>query len=333
MPQQTLHVLLTGATGFVGGTILSTLCKAHPEAHVKALVRREEDAKHLRSIHHNLEPVLGSLSDLELLRRTAASVDFVIHATKEDLAAVRALIDGLASTFSSGPPTPRLISISGIRSLIDRSLPVTGIASEDGRPWSDIQDISTILSLPKERIHAEADQSTMAHASASGVGAMIVGAPQLWGRGKGHVKTEGAAATAYYAAVRKRGRAFVIGDGSVAWSWSSIGDLGAAVVFLLERALLDDGASHRVGVNEDGYYFVRSDEVKMIDRAKAVSKRLGLGEVESVAVEVTAELHPFGPLMWGCGVTTRPDRLTALGWIPKELDWEMLMEEAGGERA
>ena len=335
MTSQSPRVFLTGATGFVGGTILTTLCNHHPEAQIKALIRREEDAKHLQSIHPNLEPVLGALSDLDLLRETAASVDFIIHTTKEDIPAVLALIDGLASTSSANgtsaaSPPPRLISISGTRSLIDLSAPVTGIAPANSRPWSDVEDIKTILSLPKERIHAEADQAIVAHAIARGVATIRLAPGQLWGRGKGHVKSEGAAAAAYYAAVKKRGRAFVVGEGSVAWSWSSIGDLGEAVILLMDLALARD---QRVWVNEEGYYLLQTDDVKMRDRADAISKRLGLGEVESVPAEVAAEYHPFGPLMWGCGATFRADRLRLLGWKPKEFDWRALMEEGGGERA
>ena len=327
-------IFLTGATGFVGGTILASLYKVHPEIHVKALIRRQEDAEKLQSIYPNLSPIIGHLSSLDLLKETAASVDFVIHATKEDIPAVHALIDGLAASFTADPPSPCLISISGTRSLIDLSIPVTGVAKEDPRPWSDIDDIRAILSLPKERIHAKADQSIIAYAIASGVGAMLISPGQLWGRGKGQVKNEGAAAAAYYAAVKARGRAFVVGDGSVAWSWSSIGDLGDAVVLLMEQAMSSQNANQRrVGVNEEGYYFVQTDNVRMKDRAEAISKRLGVGEVESVPVEVVADLHPFGPIMWGCGAIFKADRLRALGWRPRELEWRVLMEEEGGQRA
>jgi nucleoside-diphosphate-sugar epimerase len=327
-------IFLTGATGFIGGTILASLYKSNPEIHIKALIRRQENADHLQSIYPNLEPVIGDLSSLELLKATAASVDFVIHATKEDVPAAHALIGGLAACYAADPPSPRLISISGTRSLIDLSLPVTGVVNEDARPWSDVDDIRAILSLPQNRFHTKADQSIIAHAAATGVGAMFVSPGQLWGRGKGQLKREGAAAAAYYAAVTARGRAFVVGDGSVAWSWSSIGDLGDAVVFLMEQSMSSSNAKEqRVGVNEEGYYFVRTDDVKMKDRAEAIGKRLGLREVESVPVEVVADLHPFGPIMWGCGATFRADRLRSLGWRPKELDWRVLMEEEGGQRA
>ena len=329
------RVFLTGATGFVGGSVLTSLYKAHPTIHVKALIRQEAVGEELSRVYPNFTPVIGTLSSHSLLTSTAADVDFVIHVSGDNVPAVCVMIDGLASSSAAGPGSsrPRLISMTGTRSLIDLSLPITGVASPDSRPWSDIVDARAILSLPKERFHAEADQAIIAYGAAKGVGTMLISPGQLWGRGKGHLKKESHAAT-YYAAVKRRGRAFVIGDGSATWSWSSIGDLADAVVFLMDQAMMGgEGRGNHVGVNEEGYYFVQSGDVSLRERAEAVSRRLDLGEVESVPVEVAADIHPFGAIMWGCGATFRADKLKELGWKPKEVDWRVLMEEEGGERA
>jgi nucleoside-diphosphate-sugar epimerase len=326
-------VFLTGVTGFVGGTILSCLLKAHPSVRVKALIREERDAKELQSVYSNLTPIIGELSSLSLLISTAAEADFVIHAGGDNVPAVCAMIDGLASRTTTGSPMPRLISLTGPRSLIDLSNPITGNLRASSRPWSDITDAHTILNVPNDRMHAGADQAIVAHSTAKGVGTMLISPGQLWGRGKGHLKKESNAAF-YYATVKSRGRAFVIGEGTATWSWSSIGDLGDAVVFLIEQAL-KSGSERRgqVGVNRDGYYFVRTGDLSMMERAKAVSERLGLGEVESVSVDAARKIHPFGPIMWGCGERMRSDKLLELGWRPKETDWKALMEEGEGERA
>lgn len=333
IPPTSPCVFITGVTGFVGGTILSSLYKTHPNVRVKALIRKEEDAKELQAVYPNLSHIIGTLSSLSLLTSTAAAVDFVIHAGGDNVPAVCAMIDGLASSSTTGSALPRLISLTGPRSLIDPSFPITGKARTSSRPWSDVTDAHAILALSKERMHAGADQAIIVHSAAKGVGAMLISPGQLWGRGKGHLKKESNAAF-YYASVKSRGRAFVIGDGSATWSWTSIGDLGDAVVFLMEQAIMSGNErSGQVGVNEEGYYFVQTGDLGMMERAKAVSERLGLGEVESVPVEVAAEIHPFGPIMWGCGERIRADRLTELGWSPKEVDWRVLMEEEGGERA
>jgi nucleoside-diphosphate-sugar epimerase len=326
-------VFLTGVTGFVGGTILSCLSKAHPNVRVKALIRQEGDAKELQSVYSNLTPIIGDLSTLSLLTSTAAEADFVIHMGGDNVPAVCAMIDGLASRTTTGSPLPRLISLTGPRSLIDLSNPITGNLRASSRPWSDVTDGHAILALSKDRMHAGADQTIIAHSVAKGVGTILVSPGQLWGRGKGHRKKESNAAF-YYTTVKSRGRAFVIGDGTATWSWTSIGDLGDAVVFLMEQALMSKSERRgQVGVNQDGYYFVRTGDLSMMERAKAVSERLGLGVVESIPVGAAKEIHPFGPIMWGCGERTRADKLAKLGWRPKDTDWRALMEEEGGERA
>ena len=326
------RVFLTGVTGFVGGSVLVSLYTAHPDIQITALVRKESDAEQLQLAYPNLLIIIGSISSLSLLTSNAAAADFVIHMAGDNLPAVCAMIDGLASS-SSGRPLPRIISISGPRSLIDRSLPITGIAIPSDKIWSDVADAHTILSLPKERMHAEADQEIIRHSIAKGVGTILLSPGQLWGRSKGLLRKESHSAT-YYAAVKRRGRAFVIGDGSVAWSWLSKDDLDNAVVFLTEEALMN-GKERRekLKVNMEGYYFVQAGDVSLIERAEAVNKRLGFKEVERVPVEVATEIHPFGPLMWGCGARFRADKLRNLGWRPNEVDWRALMEEEGGERA
>jgi len=218
------------------------------------LIRKESDAEQLQSVYPNLLIIIGSLSSLSLLTSNAAAVDFVIHMSGDNIPAVCAMVDGLASSSTTGRPLPQIISISGPRSLIDRSLPVTGIASPSSKVWSDVADAHTILSFPKERMHAETDQEIIRHSIAKGVGTMLLSPGQLWGRSRGLLKKESHAAT-YYAAVKRRGRAFVIGDGSVAWSWISIDDLGNAVVFLMEQALMSgDERRGQIGVNKEGYY-------------------------------------------------------------------------------
>lgn len=124
----TLRVFLTGVTGFVGGSVLASLYTAHPDIQITALVRKESDAEQLQSVYPNLLIVIGTLTSLSLLTSSAASADFVVHMAGDNLPAVCAMIDGLASS-STGRHLPKIISISGPRSLIDRSLPVTGIAS------------------------------------------------------------------------------------------------------------------------------------------------------------------------------------------------------------
>lgn len=326
-------ILITGVTGFIGGTVVSVLYEKHPDFHIKALIRQESVAEELKSVYPKLDTVVGELSSLPLLTSLASDANFIIHTGGDNVPAVCAMIDGLASRRMPRSPLPRLISLTGARSLIDLSKPVTGSLDKNSRPWSDVTDAEAILNLSEDRIHAGADKAIIAHSVAKSIGTVLVSPTQLWGRGKGHLKRESNSAI-YYSAIVGRGRAFVVGDGTATWSWVSIGDLGDAIVFLMELSLRDGGeGSKQIGVNQNGYYFVSTGDLSMAERAEAVNERLGFERVDSISAEEAKKIHPMGHIMWGCGERTRADKLAELGWKPKEMNWKALMEEEGGNRA
>lgn len=326
------RVLITGATGFVGGTILDSLSKTRPDVTITAIIRHEAAAGEVQRVYPDLKIIIGDLFSQSLLTNAAADSDFVIHAAGDNGPAVCAMIDGLASQPTGKLHSPRLISLTGPRSLLDLSKPITGSLGRDARTWSDVHDAQAILGAPADRIHAGTDQAIVAHAIAKGIGAILVSPGQLWGHGKGPVKRESNSAF-YYTAVRSRRRAFVVGDDTATWSWTSIGDLASAVVFLLERSLSEREGFSRLGVNQYGYYFVSTGDLSMRARAEAVSQRLSLGDIQSISVEEVKGIHPMGHIMWGCGERTRADKLVDLGWRPRDDDWKALMEDNGGERA
>jgi nucleoside-diphosphate-sugar epimerase len=333
MPPQP-NILLIGATGFVGGTILSRLASTHPHVDITCLIRKEEATTVLTSIYTNVTPIVSQDPSPSFLTALASKADLIINASGDNVPAICALLDGLASQHAAaGPPHPRLISLTGPRSLIDLSQPITGALNPNSRPWSDIDDAASILSMPADRIHAGADQAIIAHSITRGIGTILVSPGQLFGQGEGLFKIESNPA-AYFAAVKARGKPFVIGDGTTTWSWTSIRDLGDAVVFLAGMALgLGDEVKRQIGINREGYYFVQTGDLSMMERALAVGERFGLGAVEPISVEEAKKIHPYGHIMWGCGERTRGDKLTKLGWEPKQTDWKALMEEKGGARA
>lgn len=78
---------------------------------------------------------------------------------------------------------------------------------------------------------------------------------------------------------------------------------------------------------------MRTGYTNTIERAKAISERPGIEEVESVSVDAARQIHPFDSIMWGCGERTRSNKLLELVWRPKETDWNSLMKEGERERA
>lgn len=70
-----MHVLITGATGFVGSHLAEGL--HHRGHHLKCLVRKTSDLRWLR--HLSVEYVYGDFFDDDTLRRAASDVDVIYH--------------------------------------------------------------------------------------------------------------------------------------------------------------------------------------------------------------------------------------------------------------
>jgi len=83
---------LTGATGYIGGSIAAALVKSGHR--VRGLVRSPDNAAHLAG--GGVTPVLGDIDDSDLLTSEARASDGVINTANADhQSAVQALIEGL----------------------------------------------------------------------------------------------------------------------------------------------------------------------------------------------------------------------------------------------
>jgi uncharacterized protein YbjT (DUF2867 family) len=78
------NILITGATGYIGGAILDRLL-VHPERSsfsIFAIVRSAEKAKKFES-DFDVHPIVGSLDDHKLVEDAVAKSDIVIHAVSD----------------------------------------------------------------------------------------------------------------------------------------------------------------------------------------------------------------------------------------------------------
>ncbi|GEM08017.1 nmrA-like domain containing protein [Rhodotorula toruloides] len=89
-------------TGFIGGSVLVGLLKKG-EYKISALCRDEKKVDKLREM--GVRPVMGELSDDEVISREAATSDIIMHvATADDLPSVKSILKGLSQRSSSRPP-------------------------------------------------------------------------------------------------------------------------------------------------------------------------------------------------------------------------------------
>src|SRR4051812_28063545 len=89
------RIFITGATGFIGGSVAQRL--AAPGADVGGLARSPDRAALLANL--GVRPVIGKLSDATLLAQEAGAADAVINAADaDDPHAVDTFVAALAGT-------------------------------------------------------------------------------------------------------------------------------------------------------------------------------------------------------------------------------------------
>lgn len=329
------RIFFTGATGYVGGPTLSLLTRIFPHASIHALVRTAEKAKIVQVAYPNITCVIGDLDSHDLLMAEAAKADLILHCANADHeAGTLALLNGLASK-ENDLEKGIFIHVSGAASLIDLDTIDDHLGEPATKNYSDIKDATTIFNLPPDRMHVAIERRVVSIGDANGVKTLILSPAQIMGVGSSIGKKD-TYTDEYPKAVLKQGHAFILGQGQNTSSWSSVGDVAAAIAFVVGEAL--KGSESKLTFGKYGYYFIESGEVIMQDLAAVVAAKLVEldgsqdAELKSIDAAVAMELHPYAKLLWGTSMISRADKLKALGWQSKDEDWRPFILETA-ERA
>src|SRR3989338_6661038 len=94
----TKHILLTGVTGYIGGSIAKKMLNSGYQ--VLGLVRDASKVDAIKKM--GIQPLLGSLDDATVLSKAAQSVDVVINAASSDH---RAAVDTFLSALKGSGKT------------------------------------------------------------------------------------------------------------------------------------------------------------------------------------------------------------------------------------
>src|SRR5512146_1348225 len=90
-----MRIFLTGASGYIGGTVAAALLAAGHQ--VAGLARSAERARQVAAL--GIEPILGELGDAAALARAACEADAVIHAANsDDRPSVEAMLPALEAS-------------------------------------------------------------------------------------------------------------------------------------------------------------------------------------------------------------------------------------------
>ena len=235
---------------------------------------------------------MGSLRDLDILRKGAGDADAVIHTafgldlTKiEDLADEdRQAIEKFGETFSGS----------------DRRIVITGGIGVDpsGRPFHEDERPPVIPDFPR------ASEQTAFHLADLGLNACVVRNPRsVHGQGENHGFVPMLAKVA-----REKGVSAWIGDG--ANLWPSVHRLDAARLYTL--------AIERGGRGE-AYHAVAEEAIPFRQIAEGIGKQLGLPVKALTQDEAEAHFGPLARWVAGNGPASSEKTRRSLGWEPKEV--------------
>jgi len=283
-----MRVFLTGANGWVGSVVARDLLNAGHD--VVGLVRSEEKADALAA--NGVTPILGSLGDLDVLRKATSDADGVIHtAFGIDFSKIvemseeeRQAIETYGEVFA-GSDRPIVVT-SGVGLM-----PSGETLTEDGRP-------PMIPNFPR------ASEQTAFALAERGLRASVVRLPRsVHGSGERHGFVPMLAAVA-----REKGVSAYVGDGQNLWP--SVHRLDAARVF---RLAVERGARN------EAFHAIAEEGVPYKLIAEAIGRQVGV-PAKSLTPE-EAESHFGGFAMWvaGNGPASSERTRAVLGWEPKEI--------------
>ncbi|KAJ7444879.1 nucleoside-diphosphate-sugar epimerase [Mycena latifolia] len=293
------QILITGSTGYIGGSVLAAITRAHPEYVITAILRKVSPS--YVDAYPRVKTIVGDYDSAEILAKAASESDIVIHAGDSDhKGAMEALLTGLgrrtAPTF--------LIHLSGTACISDVYDGKFGVLNP--RVWSDVDDIEELANLPDNRIHRPVDKLVWEAAATHGahIHTAIMCPPDIYGKGHGPGTTQSFLVPFFYDAILAHKSAFYLASGENTRSFVHIDDVMSLYVKVVEEAVssLETGTVRDEYWGKNGFYFNSSSELAWKDAAVATGKIMAsLGLIESAEPNQCA-LEDVQPMLGGTGL-------------------------------
>lgn len=293
-----MKIFLTGATGYIGGSIAARLVADGHQ--VQGLVRAESRRDEIAAM--GVEPLLGSLDDTALVGDAARAADATINAASSDhRGAAEAICEALSG---SGKP---FLHTSGSSIVGTRA---------GGKLIGDIYDEDTQFEPSPARAARVALNEDILSYAEQGVQIVVLCPSLIYGLGRG-IEPHSMQAPWLIELAERDGVAKHVGPGENIWSNVHIDDLVDLYILALEHASVGS------------FYFAENGENSMKEVCQAISKMLGFdGGTVAMTAEEAAAIWGDGPAnaTMGSNSRVRAKRARqALGWAPKgaSLLWEI----------
>ncbi|KAF4613992.1 hypothetical protein D9613_007778 [Agrocybe pediades] len=348
MPGKTT-ILMTGVTGYIGGTVLSHFLK-HPDFssfHVKTLVRSKEKAAKLASL--GVEPVVGSLSDEKFVEDTAAQADVVFAmADADNFEASVAILRGLKRRNRETGSVPILIHTGRVSEfnpsskIMEDELTksyLQGVLVDDAKGDHGTDTIyddanpDQIESLPDTQLHRNVDLEVLRADKEGYLKSYIVLPSTIWGIATGVLVEKGIQnphsqqVPQLVRASLARGRAGMVGEGKNIWPDVHIDDIAQLYIVLFDSIRKNPTTGH----GREGFYFGETGEHTMQEVGKAIQDALiALGKAKTNDTEPSTftqeEIDKYldGSTYLGTNSRCRANRSRSIGWKPTKTKEDFL---------
>jgi len=284
-----MQIFITGASGYIGGSVAAALLASGHR--IVGLVRSEQRASEVKE--RGIAPVLGTLSDLDVLAESSRRADAVINtANADDRPSVEAMLAAIKGTGKA------FIQTSGSSIVADLA---------GGEPTDAVYEDHTPLHPLPGRVGRVAINDLVLSAAKEGVRAVVIAPTLIYGRGSG-VNPHSIQVPKMTALAKKYGIAKHIGRGENIWSNVHIDDLVDLYLRVLDRA--PAGA----------FYYAENGENSMREVNAAISRALGFGgRTESISIPEAAAEWGDAAANYSFGSNSRVRATRArreLGWAP-----------------
>jgi nucleoside-diphosphate-sugar epimerase len=283
-----MKVFVTGATGYIGGSVASKLLERGDA--VIGLARSDEAAAALRK--RGIEPLIGDLNAYTPFIEAAKRADAVINAANSDNAfVVHALLDGLKGSGKT------LIQTSGSS--------VVG-AYDNGEASEQTFDEDTPFTPRPEKATRVAIDNQVLAAAQDRVRAIVIRPTLIYGRGIG-VAASSIQLPKLIDVARKAGVPRHVGRGLNIWGHVHIVDVVDLFLLALDQA------------PAGSLFYAENGEANFKSVAQSIGRMLGLGEKTQdwPIGEAVEGLGPGAYLSFGSNSRVRGVKSRALGWTPK----------------
>jgi nucleoside-diphosphate-sugar epimerase len=286
-----MKIFLTGASGYIGGSVAEALRGAGHE--ISGLVRDREKAEFLES--RGMTAVLGTLDDAGILIEAAKEADAIVNAASTDhRGAADAILKAIVGTGKI------FIHTSGSSIVADKAA---------GEPSEKTFDESTEFEPIAERIARRDLERIILSAATDNVRPVIICPSMIYGRGTGYHQSSNQIPL-LIAQAKAHGAGRYVGKGENRWSNVHISDVTGLYLLALEKAKPGD------------YFFAANGEESIKNIAGEIGRLIGL-DPSAVSISYEQAVEEWGAgnaLSISSNSRVRAVKAGELGWSPKVHD-------------